>query len=212
MVKTDIGNLALQHLGVSKPIANIDTETSLEARSLRSVFDGERDACLRDFPWPFATAYGTLALVSGSSTSPANGDWVFSYRVPVDCIFARRIVQPGLSGLSGTPGSCRRRARIPLIPFRRGRDNQGGLIYTSQDQAVLEYTVQITNAADFDPLFATALAWRLAITCAPALSRVDGITKTCQAGYELEKSRAEAQALNESQADEAADAEWISGR
>lgn len=198
--KTQIGNLALTCMGVSKPVANIDTENSLEARTLKQHFDTQRDFVLRDFPWPFASAYATLGLVAGSSDAPANNEYTFAYRYPSDCLFARRLTLPG------------GRLSTIKIPFQVGRDSQGRLIYTDQEDAELKYTVAITEATEFDPLFVSMFAWRLAAICAPALSRVDNITKTCLLAYEFEKQRAQAEALNEGESDPPLDAEWIRGR
>lgn len=211
MVKTEIANLCLFNLGISVQIANIDTDATLAGRTIRAIYDGQRDFCLRDFPWPFATAYATLALVSGSSSAPANPDWVFAYRMPVDCLMARRIPRPGFGNLQ--TGFHRRHPwSLDEIPFQRGRDASGGLIFANLEQAQLEYTIQVTDDSQFDPLFATMLAWRLAIFAAKPLSRSDKDRDNCQRGYEIEKARAHAQALNEGEAGQLADAEWISRR
>src|SRR5690606_25121463 len=103
-----IVNRALARIGSSKQIANVETENSREAISARLVFDDERDYVLRDFPWPFATAYRTLALVSEAP----NGDWGYAYRYPSDCLYVRRIV-----------GALGRRDPDPP-PFRVGVDEQ----------------------------------------------------------------------------------------
>jgi hypothetical protein len=199
--KTQIGNLALQVIGCSQFVANVDTENSVEAKAIQLAFDDDaRDYVLGDFPWPFATAYATLALVNGSTSSPANYDWTFAYRYPADCFHARRIVTSGGREETTPP------------PFRVGRDSQGRLIYTHQEDAQLEYTVRITDPTEFDSLFVCALQWRLAIRLAPALGRVKDIQTTATNMYAYEIQRAHAKALNEGQHEEPRDAAWIKGR
>lgn len=198
--KTQIVNVALQRIGFANYLANVDTETSPAARAAQASFEIERDFVLRAFPWPFATKYETLALVDGSSDDPVNNDWTFAYRFPADCLRARRIV--------------RENGRLDTDPprFRIGRDSQGRLIYSDEEEAVLEYTVRITDPAEFDANFVSAFAWRLAWMLAPALGRVAEITKTARDNFYIELTTAKSEALNEGQQESPIDAEWIRGR
>lgn len=200
MIKTDIANLTLVRLGVSKKLGNVDTDNSVESRTILSVFDAERDYILRDFAWPFATAYATLALVVGSSDAPVNYDWIFAYGYPTDCWKVRRIVTP----------AGQRDTHPPR--FKIGRGTSGRLIYTNQDLAQIEYTVKVTDPDEFDPIFASALAWRIGMSVAAPLSRIQNVIQTCTAGYEMDLQRAQAAALNESQQGPAPEAEWIQDR
>jgi hypothetical protein len=211
MTKTEIANLTLFCLGASKQLANVDTDMTVEARTIRACIDGQRDFCMRELDWPLATAYSVPGLVAGTSSTPAVPDWFFSYRQPADCLKVRRVMTAGLSSFPITFGR-HRKFTIPPIAFTVGRDSQGALIYTNLQNANIEYTIRITDYTALDPMFATMLAWRIAIVCAPALSRVDGITKTVQNGYELEKQRATAAAFNEGDHGLAPDAEWHQGR
>jgi hypothetical protein len=198
--KTQIVNIALMRMGVSQSVANVDTENSREALSARLIFNDERDFVLRDFPWPFATAYAELGLGSGSATSPANRDWTFAYRYPSDCMFARRLVTENGRNDTNPP------------PFRLGRDAQGRLIFTNEQDAQLEYTASVTDAGEFDPLFVSMLAWRLAASMAPSLSRLKDMAKTALEMYAVDKSTAQARALNEQQQEQPAESEFISAR
>lgn len=94
----------------------------------------------------------------------ANGDWLYAYRWPDDCLFARRLVSATFTGrtFSDTP-----------IPFRIGRDKNGLLVYTNEAEAVLEYTTLDCDALFMDDLFVDSFTWRLASYLAPALSRDD---------------------------------------
>ncbi len=61
--KTEILNMALAHIGVSKKVGNFDTEDSKEANAGRTFFDIARDNVLRDTQWPFTTKIEALALI-----------------------------------------------------------------------------------------------------------------------------------------------------
>jgi hypothetical protein len=199
--KTQITNVALMRIGVSQSVANVDTEQSREALSAKLIFDDEVDFVLRDFPWPWATAYAELGLVSGTTSAPTNADWLYAYRYPADCLFARRMVVASVGRVNTNPP-----------PFKLGRDTQGRLIYTNEADAVLEYTARVTDPAEFDALFRSMLSWRLAAALAPSLSRIKDMAESALKMYEIEKSKAVARALNEGQQSVAQDAEWISAR
>lgn len=191
--KASIVNRALSRLGSNKQIANIETENSREAIAARLIFDDERDYVLRDFPWPFATAYRQLGLVA----EQPNGDWFYAYRYPSDCLYVRRVVT-----------ALGRREVIPR-PFRVGVDDQGRLLFTNEPQATIEYTARVVDPERFDPLFDSMLAWRIAANLAPSLSRVKDMSDTALKMYEIERSTAQSRALNEGQQDEPLEAELI---
>lgn len=198
--KTQIGNIMLARIGSAKQVANVETEQRVEARTIRLFFEDDRKFVLRGFPWPFATSYATLNLVSGSSTSPVNYDWIYAYRMPSDCLYVRRIVT-----VNG-----RKETNPP--PFRVGRDEQGKLIYTNETDAQIEYTADVDDPEEFDPLFVSAFAWKIGAGCAPSLSRVKDMAETCMQMYLVDLSHAQSRALNEGQQEAPIEAEIIRAR
>lgn len=195
--KTAIANMALTRIGVSKMMANVETETSIAAITFRTNYDNDVDYVLRDFSWPWATAYATLALVDGSTTENAVTDWRYSYRYPSDCLYARRIVIYTGRNEPNPP------------PFRIGRDSQGKLIYTNEADAELEYTVRVSDPEEFESMFVSMLAWKISASLAPSQSRVKGIIEACMEAYEIEKVKAMSRALNEGQQEAPIEAEAI---
>lgn len=168
-----IVNRALSRIGQTKPIVDILTDQTPEALMARLHYANDVDTVLRDFPWPFATKYATLSLVAGSPSTPANGDWRYSYRQPNACIFERRIVVDRTVGVDTTPP-----------PFQLSSDAVGGLILTNQVNAVLEFTARPSCAAlRGDSLFRDALTWRVALSLAPALTRIEGKVAECEKAY-----------------------------
>jgi len=200
-------NIALSRLGISKVVGNLATEQS-EAAALarRSVLE-DVNRTLRDFPWPFATAYANLVLVTGTPAVPANTDWIYAYRAPNAMMFARRIATAGAGrAFDPTP-----------IPFRHGIDAGGALIYCNTEATttvplVLEYTTRVACPAFFgDALFRDALAWRFAASLSP-LSRDAKKAEVCEQMYRDVLERARTVDAKEQQQDPDGDAEWILGR
>lgn len=207
---TRIVNQALVEIGITKPIVNLATEQTPAAVTARLFYADAVLEVLRAFTWPFATRYATLVLVDGTDTEAVNGDWQYSYRLPADCVFARRLVNPDGS----------KRAFDPNPPkFRLGSDDDR-LLYT--DVAVdtdtnapeLEYTFRPDCAARAgDALFRRALKWLLASHLAPSLEKTKITQAECWAAFQAALTDAKVPAANEQQAPASTgDAEWITGR
>ncbi len=161
---TAVLNRGLLRIGAST-VADVANDQTREANAARLVFEDEVRTVLRAFPWAFATKYNSaLANVAGSVASPVNDDWVFSYRLPTDCVFVRRLVQKPLArGFDRTP---------PL--YRLSSDATGGLLLTNLENPPIEYTARIDGCVlHADALFRDALAWRLAAALAPSLAMID---------------------------------------
>lgn len=168
---TRVANVALTHIGVTKLLTNYCTQQSTEAQVVRALYEDSARKVLRDFPWPFATRYATLAL---AATQPTDQDWDFAYRQPIDCIFERRLVVDRGDGVD---------PKGP--PFMLSADSAGGLILTNEAAAVLEYTCRpVCVAFAGDTLFRDALAWHLAGALAPPLTRMTDAAVMCFKKYD----------------------------
>ncbi len=197
--ETEIANLTLGHLGVLKPIGELETENSAEARACRQFFQMARDMTLRDFDWPFARRVDTLSEVE----EDPNDAWGYSYRVPSDCVAVRSIFN-----------DSRLEDEANRIPFQIYGDDSGGLIYTDQEDAEVVYTKRITNGALCPLDFIMAMSLRLGVYIAPAVSGGDpyGLGKRCYQLYMDELSQARANALNERCMDVLPDSDSIRAR
>ena len=127
--KEAICNLALSHLGVAKTITALATGATPESIACNQFYDQALEEVLRATAWPFATAFATLELVKVAPTV----EWDYSYRLPADCRFVRRIVQPD---------SSRNETRQSRAPFRLVRDTastawSGATAYTVGQYASL---------------------------------------------------------------------------
>jgi hypothetical protein len=193
-----IVNKALQRIGVDKPIASL-SELSKAAVLANSCFETERDYCLEDFWWPFATGFATLALVSDGDEA-FNDRWYYAYRYPSAALAIRCIV----TAVHPDPNPP---------PFEIARDAQGKLILTNEAGPVnVEYTARITDPGEFSAMFSEMLAWKLGSVMAPSLSRIENMAKSCMQMYEIDKTKAQSRAANERQAPPDLDASWIRER
>lgn len=197
--KLNIWNLALGHLGISTKIQS-EIEDSKEAEACRRFYDQVLAEVLGDFPWPFAAKIEALAKVADDPVD----EWGYSYRYPAGALRLRSIPNE----------SSRIETSALRVPYRILGDATGGLIYTDQVDARIEYTSLITDPTRYPADFAQALSLYLARMIAPSVTSPDRGT----AWGELLKlylwrlATARSNALNEEQGDLAPDSEFIRAR
>lgn len=132
----------------------------------------------------------------------SNNDWAYAYRWPTDCLYARRIV----------PEGGRRQFSETPIEFRIGRDANGELIYTNQQDAELEYTVIDCDHLWTDDLFIKAFTTNLAEFLAPSLARDEKMAARLSAQFQMQIEFAATVNAREWQQPKSGDAEWINAR
>jgi hypothetical protein len=182
---TDIANLSLAHLGISQEISDWEDERSKEAAAFRRFYELDRDALLRDFPWPFATRRVTLAL---EETDPVD-EWGYSYRYPSGDVLALWEVS---SGMRPTSAASR-------IAFELESDATGILLYTDQDLAAVRATYRVEDSEKFPSDFVRALSLLIASDMGPRLTKGDTtLADRAYAKYRLEVQRAWVNASRES--------------
>lgn len=197
--KTEILNMALSHIAVSKRVANFDTEDSEEARMGRLFYDSARDNTLGDIVWPFTTKIVALALIE----EEPNTEWGYAYQYPQDCITLRRV----LSGI-------RNDTRQTRIPSKIAQGVGGKVIWTDSKDAQVEYTVRDPDPSMYSSYLVMAISLYLAHLIAPSLTKGDR-NKLGARALELfawEMTRAEAHALNEQQDEEEVESEFTRAR
>ena len=197
--KTRICNMALSHLGAGLELSNVDSERSNEAAACRMFYESARRLTLKAFPWPFATKIAALALI----TEQPNTEWAYSYRYPADCLEHRRI----LSGIRNDTRSTR-------VPSKLANDETGLVIFTDQENAFSEYTIDEQNNNLFPEDFMMALSYRLATMIAARVTGGDPFKMGDRAmqNFVLQMSQAEATNANEEQPDVEPDSELILSR
>jgi hypothetical protein len=191
--------MALYHLGVSKEMSNVDTESSEEAKTCRVFYDTAVESVLKSFPWPFATVVADLGLVEEDPTN----DWAFSYNYPSDCLTFLRI-----------QNELRTDSRQSRLPYKVATDGSAKLIYTDIEDAICEYTRNVTDTSFYTADFNLGLSYFLASLMVPKLTRGDQykILKDVMALYNMYINKAKANALNEGQVDQEVESEFIRSR
>lgn len=86
--KTQIANRALDLLGQSSVLTDLDTDTSTAGKALRRHYDEARKAVLQAYPWNFATKRASLSALPERPAWPAGG---YYYSFPADCLAMRGI-------------------------------------------------------------------------------------------------------------------------
>lgn len=122
-------------------LSSLDEETPL-ARFMAREFGLVRDELLRIYPWVFARK---RALLSPLVTAPPFG-WNYAYQLPTDYIRSGTQTDTGRKDGNEVP-----------------HEIEGRILYTNKAGAFpLKYIRRETDPAVFDPLFARALAAKLA--------------------------------------------------
>ena len=189
--KITLTRQALLHLG-SDSLLESFSEESKEAKVANIFFEDAKRASLRDYNWNFATSEKPLALYG-----TANGEYLYQYKYPNNCVKARKIVSP-----------------IPDldIPFKVGSDGGVQVIKTNQEQAVLEYTEDVEISQVIDASFLEAFTLKLALMLVMPLSANASLLDRLEQRYQRALFKAETNDANEGQAEEQPVPDWIKSR
>lgn len=163
-------------------------EASQEARNCLILYEPTRDEILRAAHWNFARKTAQLTLLKAApgtpefiGTVPAAWNptlpappWLYEYAYPDDCVKARYIVPsvintwPGPVPLTSAPAGPMMAdwsgawARFIIATSVDGAGNQRTVVLTNQSQAILVYTMLVTNPDLWDPQFERAMVSALA--------------------------------------------------
>lgn len=193
----EIGNLALQHLGVTTFITDL-TELSKEARNINLRWDRARRQALGAFDWSFARKRAALAV---HGTAAPEDDWGYRYEYPADCLKARKIFNP-----FGWPDDA--------VPFSLETTASGAQmsILTDMESAELIYTFDQTNYDIYPEHFIELLSVLLAYHIAYPITTKREVKGDMLNIYQNLLSQAPAVDANENVDRGPRDAEWIRAR
>jgi len=181
-----ICNLALQDLGRGLMITALD-ENSQAARACRLRYPYARDACLRAYDWNFAAARASLPALAAA---PAFR-FAHAYQLPTDCLFVREVLGGG------------------AYPWTV----EGGKLLTDMSAPLnVTYTRAETSPALFDPLFAEALAARIAADVAVSLTESSGKAQALWQVYQAKLAEARRRDAQEGACESNTGDSWIAGR
>ena len=144
----DICNLALASLGINE-IAALGTATT-EERICSRFYVQTRDAYLSEHDWSFVTK--SLALTEIDPLPDDYGRYSFGYGYPSDCLKAQKI----------RDGETSNHYPFIIKDYVIAGPSDAKIILTDLEDAILEYTVALTDTTLFSPAFIEGLSMKIA--------------------------------------------------
>jgi len=192
---TDIVNRALQQVGQTKTIANLN-EPSAEAKAARAIYASTREQMLRAAHWNFCSAAAYLTVLKAAPGTPENPSaasniwvpatqprppWMYEYAYPSDCLQVRYIMPQIVSTGGPLPGTgfpayyyqqpfIQPQAQRFLAALDTIDGKQTRVILSNQPLAVAVYTIDVPNPDLWDGLFQEAMVQGLATQLVMPLS------------------------------------------
>lgn len=201
-----ICNLALQRVGVTATIDDMETQRVKEAMVCNTAWATVLEKALKDAPFPFSRKYELLA----QSGTPAL-KWKFRYVYPNDCVAIRSIFPDIGEGYDAA--TIRKVARECTHAYEIAVDSTGEkTILSDVENAVVEYTLNVTNPKRFDASFDSFIAWGLAGEIALPLARDIDFARNAFTMYAKEQGEAHAAALNEETEEDQPESEFVTYR
>lgn len=191
--KIQICTMALLSLG-TRGISAPDERTP-EATYCNQFYDISLEEVLRDHPWNFAQARVALAEL------PVPAEWAreypAAYAYPDSCLRLNAVIDE--TGHASREFTVARHA---------GRT----IVLTRVPRPIASFTTLVDDPACFDPMFAQALAARLAVhLAAPILKGEAGVIKMAEQNYALALSRAKTADAREGRTFSEPDRAWDGG-
>ncbi|MCK5604940.1 hypothetical protein KAR91_23825 [Candidatus Pacearchaeota archaeon] len=192
--ETEICNMALGHIGV--PALTVFGESTPQGRACTKYYAAARDFVLRGHAWGFAEYRNYGALLTGQTLF----GWDLAYQYPNDSIHMRRLWQEDET--------------LPPIQFQvmLSANKISKIIVTNEAQAVLVYTLRLTNTASYDIAFVTALSWKLASDLAIPLTKKKGKTEELLRLYQAYIASAKDADVDEESVDRDPESDFITAR
>lgn len=161
----DICNEALSHLGDSATVSSISPpEGSAQAEHCARFYPSCLATLLEMHNWAFSMRRATLAQVANTSST-----WAYAYAQPNNCVNIIAVLDPDAPDDISAPsrGNSYPYDQVPGIytpqDFSPESSASGDeIILTNQANAVVRYTVLVTDTSKFTPLFKETLGWMLA--------------------------------------------------
>lgn len=188
--EAEVANLAAATIGTEDRLISLSEDTFV-ARTLKTVWDVERRATIRDGVWNFAVRRAGLPAQEGVPAAELY-PWQFRYPLPADCL---RFVE------------------ILGLVARDAYTLEGKAILCSISAPLyVRYARDVVEPALWDETFARAFAYRLALAAGPRISGSAFDMAGAQAKYDDAIGRAKQIDSLENPAEEAEDSSWITSR
>lgn len=159
--ETEIGNLALAHLGEAA-VESFD-EDNAASRALALHYAPTRDEVLRSHRWNFAIKRAALSALADAPPFR----WAKQFALPTDCLRICEINDTEIGDVI---------SEEYVVEGRR--------ILTDAEAINLVYVARFATVAHFDSLFVRALALRLAVVVSETIRGTTGKTAELMQAYE----------------------------
>lgn len=146
------------------PLQSLDDDTPM-ARFMAREFGPVRDELLQIYPWHWAMSRAALPLAN----NPPDFGWTKAYNIPAGCLRLLPLRDGGT--INGTP-----------VPFEL-ESGQVLTDYSYNGYLPIRYIRRETNPTKFSPLFARALANRLAMISAQRVTGKASYFQTTREAY-----------------------------
>lgn len=184
-----ITNQSLDRIG-SKNFT-LAVQTGVEALKCITIYEQTRDALLRSFEWPFASARKTLS----PEVNDPEFEWDYRFKLPDD--FLRYKSDYGLDDSYEVDG------RFTI---------EGNYMLSNNDEIDLRYIKKVTDPDDFDPLFTEVLILTLAKKLIPALAGTKSPTLLEDVGRDLAEVTSKARTICRQEVNVSGRSDWRQSR
>lgn len=176
--KAKIFNLALGALLLNKRISDTETDTSIENQTLNVHWDTALRSALQELDLDSVSTQKDLELIEASPTDL----WDFAYKYPTNCSFLRRI-----------QSSVLKDNRTNQVPRRVATHNGAKVIFTNQEDAIIEYIPHDLSLNLLSASAGLAIAYKLAMLSAPLVAGKGAapLRKEIQQRYLMAKAEAQ---------------------
>jgi hypothetical protein len=239
--EVDICNLALGYIGQAANITSL-AERSVEAQLCAKFYPIARKTLLEMATWSFSTrrvklaqvANPTLAIAQGVDANATQGTWQYAYALPNNVINAISVLPaeaiddyeamlgpfggwqencaPYPQGYLPVPGAP---VYVPQPYVIETQADGSQIILTNCIDAVLRYTVDVTDTSKFGPLFTMALGYLVSSMLAgPIIKGQEGAAMSIKqlAIFKDWEGQAEASDANQRKVRVEPSPDWIRGR
>jgi hypothetical protein len=183
--KVGIFNMALNHLGITAPIAANSFDKDSRAIILNNFYETARDEVLKAFDWGFANTFKDLTLTTDTSPDPR---LPYVYDCPNDCISARAVIDT----VKGEE------KKFVVHANTLGEKT----LLADIECARLRYTKRVEKEDLFEPEFVMALTYYLAALTGETITGQQKRADSCMQKYEYKLVKAKQFNAQEGAADD----------
>jgi hypothetical protein len=196
--QAEIANLTAVLIGDESVIVSLDDNRTL-ARTLKSVWDAERRATLRDGSWNFAAKRAQLAASADAVAYPFQN----AFPLPADCLRLIEVFEQGLE-------------QYTLRASQYSDQNwqlEGGMVLADTDGPLfVRYVYDVPEIANWDEDAANAFAHRLAAKCGRRIAGSAFDANAAWQAYQQVLGRAKHVDAGENPPIQQEDGSWITAR